>query len=86
MASVYDHANWSKNVTNVTEQILHSISKGKGVTFSEGVRWLRKRYDAGDLSLSDPWGVMVCDLKGVKVSDKTKSQEILKGEIQVESI
>ena len=68
MSSLYADAHWSKNVTNATSRVLLSMSEGKGVTFSEGVQWLRKRHGEGDLSLSDPWGVLICALKGVPVS------------------
>ncbi|XP_031417617.1 cytosolic phospholipase A2 gamma-like [Clupea harengus] len=75
MSSLYADAHWSKNVTNATSGLLLSMSEGKGVTFSEGVQWLRKRHAEGDLSLSDPWGVLICALKGVPLETRTLSDE-----------
>lgn len=68
MASLYANEGWSKNATEETNTILNNISEAKGEAFPKGVNWLRKRHEEGDLSLSDLWGVMVCDIKGVPVS------------------
>ncbi|KAG5278672.1 hypothetical protein AALO_G00101520 [Alosa alosa] len=75
MSSLYADAHWSKNAKVTTSSVLKSISEGEDMDFSEGVQWLRKRYEEGDLSLSDAWGVMTCVIKGVPLETRTLSDE-----------
>ncbi|XP_076136680.1 cytosolic phospholipase A2 gamma-like [Alosa pseudoharengus] len=75
MSSLYADAHWSKNAKVTTSSVLKSISEVEDVAFSEGVQWLRERYEEGDLSLSDVWGVITCMIKGVPLETRTLSDE-----------
>ncbi|XP_062400275.1 cytosolic phospholipase A2 zeta-like isoform X2 [Sardina pilchardus] len=75
MSSLYAEPHWSENAVDTTSKVLRSLSKGEGVTFSDGVQWLMGRHKEGDLSLSDAWGVITCGIKGVSLETRTFSDE-----------
>ncbi|KAL2086773.1 hypothetical protein ACEWY4_017832 [Coilia grayii] len=57
MASLYDDAQWSKNVPSVVSRALQSMSEGSSSSFSECVQWLRERETQKEICPSPISGV-----------------------------
>ncbi|XP_076146115.1 cytosolic phospholipase A2 gamma-like [Alosa pseudoharengus] len=71
MSSLYQDPQWSQHAEEAANKALLSMSEhGEGVTFHDGVEWMKQRYAEGDFSLSDVWGVITCWIKGVSLETR----------------
>ncbi|XP_062390951.1 cytosolic phospholipase A2 delta-like [Sardina pilchardus] len=75
MSSLYQDPQWTQHAEEATNKALLSMSEGVGVTFHDGVQWMRQRYAEGDFSLSDVWGVLTCRIKGVSLETRPLMDE-----------
>ncbi|XP_062390861.1 cytosolic phospholipase A2 gamma-like [Sardina pilchardus] len=53
MSSLYQDPQWTQHAEEATNKALLSMSEGEGVTFHDGVQWMKQRYAEGDFSLTD---------------------------------
>ncbi|XP_041960515.1 cytosolic phospholipase A2 delta-like [Alosa sapidissima] len=70
MSSLYKDPQWTQNAEEAANEALLSMSEGEGVTFHDGVYWMKQRHEEGYFSLSDVWGVLTCRIKGVSLETR----------------
>ncbi|XP_076146310.1 cytosolic phospholipase A2 gamma-like [Alosa pseudoharengus] len=71
MSSLYQEPQWTQHAEEAANKALLSMSEqGEGVTFHDAVEWMKQRYEEGDFSLSDVWGVITCWIKGVSLETR----------------